>query len=390
MARRPTATAGPITAPVPAATVVLVREAGDGIEVLLTERPATMAFAAGATVFPGGRVDPADADPRLVERSTRSPGEAAAALGGGIDESVALAGHHAAIRELFEEAGILLASPAGPGAAGRSTAGLSAPGQSAASRRPTPDDLEAARNGLLDGSLTLVDVVQRLDIRLETAFLVPIARWVTPAAYARRFDAWFFAAELPPGAEVSIAEQEVTSHRWMRPADALEAMAEGRLSLWIPTSATLQRLARVSSFADVGTALAAGSAEPLRVERRAADRIEIVASNAGGAPGSAVATAIVGHRDLTVVDPGDPSPEALAAILAAANEFGGTVVAIVLTAADPERAAGADELAERTGAEVFGPVGARRVLPFTVTEMPDDAPIPRGDAGIRMGDLSRR
>ncbi len=219
---------------------------------------------------------------------------------------------------------------------------------------------------------------------------MPIARWVTPAAYARRFDAWFFAAELPAGAEVSIAEQEVTSHRWLRPADALEAMAEGRLSLWIPTSATLQRLARVTSFAEVGTALAAGPAEPLRVERRAADRIEILASNAGGAPGSTVATTIVGHRDLTVVDPGDPSPEALAAILTAANELGGTVVAIVLTAADPERAAGADELAERTGAEVFGPVGARRVLPFTLTELPDDAPIPRGDGGIRMGDLSRR
>jgi glyoxylase-like metal-dependent hydrolase (beta-lactamase superfamily II) len=124
--------------------------------------------------------------------------------------------------------------------------------------------------------------------------------------------------------------------------------------------------------------------------RPTADRVEIVASSGGGAPGSVVTTTVVGHRELTVVDPGDPSPEALAAILAAAEDLGGTVAAIVLTSADPERSAGADELAERTGAAVFGPRGAQRVLPFTVDELPDGAPTPRGDAGLRMGDLSPR
>ena len=380
MARRPPASGGPIVEPVAAATVVLVRAAGDAIEVLLTERPATMAFAAGAMVFPGGRVDASDADEGLAPRSRRSAAEASVALGGGIDESVALAAHHAAIRELFEEAGILLASSVGSGPASPNTVS-----QGTATDRPTAADLGAARSGLLDGSLTLVDVVERLDVRLETASLVPIARWVTPAAYARRFDAWFFAAELPPGVEVSIAEREVTSHRWLRPIDALEAMADGRLSLWIPTSATLQRLARVRSLAEVPSALAAGPSAPLRVERPARDRIEIVASAAGGAPGSIVTTTVFGRHDLTVSDPGDPSPEALAAILAAAGELGGTIEAIVITSADPERAAGADELGERTAAPVFAPIGAQRVLPFAVTELPDGTAIPRGDPGLRMG-----
>ncbi|MFI5225644.1 MAG: MBL fold metallo-hydrolase [Candidatus Limnocylindrales bacterium] len=384
MARRPPSTAGPVVMPVPAATVILVRAAGDGIEVLLTERPVTMAFAAGAMVFPGGRVDAADADERLAAHSTRSAAAASAALGGGIDGSVALAAHHAAIRELFEEAGVLLASPAGGDPTSPSTAS-----PNTASRLPTAG-LEAARTGLLDRTLTLWDVVERLDLRLESASLVPIARWVTPAAYARRFDAWFFAAELPAGVEVRIAEREVTSHRWLRPTDALEAMADGRLSLWIPTSATLQRLGRVRSFAEVRATLAAGPAAPLRVERPAVDRIEILGTTAGGAPGSIVRTTVVGRRDLTVIDPGDPSSEALAAILAAAGELGGTIAAIVITSPDPERAAGADELAERTAAPVFAPAGAQRVLPFPVTELPDGAPIPRGDAGLRMGDLNPR
>ena len=93
----------------PAATVVLLRPGPDGLQALLTHRPTTMAFAADAHVFPGGRVDPADADPSLAARSVVSARDAAAALGGDLAPEVALAAHMAAIRELFEEAGVLLA-----------------------------------------------------------------------------------------------------------------------------------------------------------------------------------------------------------------------------------------------------------------------------------------
>ena len=88
--------------PHPAATVVLIRPTPQGPEILLTHRPATMAFGPGLHVFPGGRVDPADADPRLVVRSARSPGDAARALGDNEPATAALAFHVAAIRELFE------------------------------------------------------------------------------------------------------------------------------------------------------------------------------------------------------------------------------------------------------------------------------------------------
>lgn len=362
MARRPPASSGPVVEPIPASTVVLVRETDSGIEVLLTERPATMAFAAGMMVFPGGRVDPADADPRLALRSTLAPEAATTVPGGGVADT--LASRFAAIRELFEEAGVLLVDRGHD--------------------RPSEADLESARSGLLDGTLTLADVADRLGVRLDTAALVPIARWVTPAAYARRFDARFFAAHAPDGATVTVRAGEVASHRWLRPAEALEAMADERIRMWIPTSATLQRLSRVSSLHELRSGLAIGPDEPLEIRRSAPDSIEIVGSNAGGAPGTAVTMLVVGHRALTVVDPGDPSPEALAAILAAADELGGSIVAIVLTTADPERAAGADELAERTGARVFAPIGARRVLPFAVDELETGARIPLGDAGLAM------
>ena len=101
-------TAGPVDAR-PAATVVLLRPGPAGLEVLLTQRPTTMAFASDAHVFPGGRVDPDDAAPGLAGRSVRSAADASLALGGDLEPPVALAAYLAAIRELFEEAGVLLA-----------------------------------------------------------------------------------------------------------------------------------------------------------------------------------------------------------------------------------------------------------------------------------------
>ena len=103
-----------------AATVVLLRPGRDGADILLTQRPSTMAFAAGAHVFPGGRVDEDDEDPRLAGRSIRSASEAARLLGDNRSPAEALALHLAAIRELIEEAGVLL-SDADPGPTVRAT-----------------------------------------------------------------------------------------------------------------------------------------------------------------------------------------------------------------------------------------------------------------------------
>ena len=147
-----------------------------GSRSLLTQRPSTMAFAADMHVFPGGRVDPADADPS-PGRSVRRLGEAAAAaaLGGDLAPAVALAAHVAAIRELFEEAGVLLG------------------------RRDAPrGSTSGARSALRAGEATAWPTLAGdLDLRLRTDLLVPLSRWVTPPILPRRFDARFFAAVLP-------------------------------------------------------------------------------------------------------------------------------------------------------------------------------------------------
>ncbi len=310
-----------------------------------------MAFAAGMMVFPGGRVDPADADPRLVARSSIGPDEAAARLGGATEPELATALHVAAIRELYEEAGVLLAD-----------------GAYAAYAAADATDRADLRIELLAGRVTFVDVVERLDVRLRPDRLTPIARWVTPAAYARRFDARFFAADLPPGAVATFVGDEVADHRWTTPRAALGAMAAHEIEMWIPTSSTLQQ------FVDGRTVTASGRVRPPSVERDG-DVVRLTSWTAGGVPGQPARTLVIGRSEFVVVDPGDPSPEALASILAVASDAGARIVAIVITAADPARAAGADELSERTGAQVHGPPGSAAWLPFPVVErpgLPDD------------------
>ena len=105
--------------------------------------------------------------------------------------------------------------------------------------------------------------------------LVPLSRWVTPAGYPRRFDVRFFAAALPTGARVSLATDEVADHRWIRPADALAALARGELPMWLPTTVTLQQLAHAASFADLRERLAADLETPARLPavERAGDAI---------------------------------------------------------------------------------------------------------------------
>lgn len=331
--------------PAPAATVVLLRPGRAGPEVLLTQRPATMAFAADMHVFPGGRIDPGDADPRLAARTPAGDDRARVA----------------ALRELFEEAGVLLADG-----------------------RPDADGVAAARAALLAGRATIADVADDLELRLRPDLLAPVGHWMTPPTMPRRFDTRFFAAELPPGVEPAFAAGEVVAHAWLTPRAALAAMAAGEISMWLPTSTTLQQLEHVGSLAEVRERLAPGPVPPPRVEVEGPAVIRIVVGEAGAVPGQTVNAWLVGRRRVVVVDPGDASDAAADAILATAGGRGARIVAVALTHVDPDHAAGAAGLASRLAVPVFCGPGGGRPLPYEVRELADDAMLPAGDVPLRV------
>ncbi len=213
----------------PAATVVLLRPAlepaSGPLEVLLTLRPASMAFGPGLHVFPGGAIDPGDSAPRLVARSRAGTPDRIAAL-----------------RELFEEAGVLVADRFDGSSAG-SDPGLAA-------------ELPGLRAALVAGSVDLATILERFELFLATDRLVYIARWQTPPEFPRRFDTSFFAVELPAGAVLDLDPREVAGHAWLTPRRALAAMAAGEIELWPPTSSTLQLLADVPDVAAIRRDLA--------------------------------------------------------------------------------------------------------------------------------------
>jgi 8-oxo-dGTP pyrophosphatase MutT (NUDIX family) len=214
-----------------AATVILVREDASGIEAFLLRRTAELEFAPGAYVFPGGSVDARDADPG-VGWAGPGPADFAALLDVSPDRARALV--CAAVRETFEESGVLLAGPSQDELAGDSAV------------------LAADRHALLTGSASLAEVLARRGLILRTDLLTPWARWITPEASPRRFDTWFFAAALPSGQTATAAPEGFADHAdpgesesgtWMRPAAALEAAQAGQITLLPPTAVTLGELA---------------------------------------------------------------------------------------------------------------------------------------------------
>jgi glyoxylase-like metal-dependent hydrolase (beta-lactamase superfamily II)/8-oxo-dGTP pyrophosphatase MutT (NUDIX family) len=351
-------------APAPAATVVLLRPGRAGLEALLTRRPSSMAFAPDMHVFPGGRVDAEDAAPGLLRRSALSAGVAAAALGGDLAPTAALAAHVAAIRELFEEAGILLADARREG-------------------EPVPArTVSAARSALVGGDAGFESIVAELDLTLRTDRLIPLSRWVTPPTLARRFDARFFATTLPPGGRVSFEGDEVADYRWSTPAAALAAMAGGELGMWLPTSATLQQLEHVTSIEEARERLTPRPLGRLVQEQISPELRRIVMPAGGGVAGQPVCAYLVGRRSHVLIDPGDPTGPALDVAIAEAAARGGSIVGIALTQVDPDHAAGTEALAEILGIPVVCGPGGGRPLPYEVQELGDGV-LPFGDVPIR-------
>jgi 8-oxo-dGTP pyrophosphatase MutT (NUDIX family) len=216
----------------PAATVVLLRDGPDGLQAYLQQRHSSLRFAAGMHAFPGGRVDPADAD--VPASLWVPPGPALWARRFGAPEAQAAAHGSAVVRVVFEETGLLLAR--------------------AASAQPLPSwPAEADRLALSEHRVTLPDLLTEHGLRLDPADLVGWSRWLTPRFERRRFDTWFFVAALPAGATPRVATGESHGGRWVAVTDAVEQGAAGQLPMLPPTWWTLRELAAAR---DVAVALA--------------------------------------------------------------------------------------------------------------------------------------
>ena len=218
-----------IAAAVPASTVVLLR-GEHPFEVFLVRRNDSIAFLGGAHVFPGGRVDASDhshdslsgvrlqADPAYAAITARMPD---------VPAEVAIAHHVAAVRELFEEAGVLLARPL---------------------TEASVERLATDRRDLLERRITFADIIRREHLHLALDELAYFSHWVTPEIEIRRFDTRFFIARAPAGQTPIHDEGETTHSEWVAPAAAIERSRAGVISLPPPTWTTLQMLARFDSI----------------------------------------------------------------------------------------------------------------------------------------------
>lgn len=225
--------------PRPAATIVLMRDGADGLEVLLLRRNRSAGFVPGAYVFPGGRVDAADAAPEVMSRLdglTAADAERRLHLEGADPSAVAY--YLAAVREAFEETGILVAHRADG----------SPPVTAAAD--PAVD---ALRDDLMESRVAFWTVLERMECRVAGAALAYMAHWITPVVEPRRYDTRFFAARVPAGTEPVVDPREMTDAVWLTPAAAIARNREGTLPMIFPTLKTLQRMA---AYPDPGAALA--------------------------------------------------------------------------------------------------------------------------------------
>lgn len=219
----------PVT-PKRASTVMLLKDTDAGPVVHMLRRRASMAFAGGAYAYPGGGVDPRD-DDHLIRWAGPTRAWWASRLGLGTDETSAQAVVCAAVRETYEEAGVLLAGPAADSVVGDTTG----------------DDWEADRAALVDRKLSFAEFLDRRGLVLRSDLLGAWARWITPEFESRRYDTWFFVAALPQGQRTRNASTEADRTVWIEPADAASSYDRGELLMMPPTVATLRALALYDS-----------------------------------------------------------------------------------------------------------------------------------------------
>ncbi|MBA0127407.1 NUDIX domain-containing protein [Haloechinothrix sp. YIM 98757] len=213
----------------PAATVILLRDGDAGVEVFLQHRVASMDFAGGMTVFPGGGVDQRDSESSVAWQGPE-PAEWGAELD--CDASLARALACAAVRETFEESGVLLA------------------GHTDGTVVTDTGPYAWARQALVTRELSLAAFLAETGLILRADLLRPWSHWLTPEGETRRYDTRFFLAALPEGQLADGATSEAAGSGWQRPADALDDARQGRTMMMPPTWSNLSDLAEVPSVAD--------------------------------------------------------------------------------------------------------------------------------------------
>lgn len=224
-----------ILAPRPASTVLTVRDAPEGFEVLMLKRNLNSDFVGGAYVFPGGGVDADDADRAAAVVFGLDDAEASRRLD---LESGGLAYFVAALRELFEEAGLLIACTA-------SGESISLADDDRRSR------LAASRRAINTREVDFVSVLAAEELWLDLRSLAYLSHWITPVGPPRRYDTRFFVALAPSGQIAAHDAGETVADRWIRPAEALAAHRRGEMEMIFPTIRTLESIEHLERASDV-------------------------------------------------------------------------------------------------------------------------------------------
>ncbi|HEX2567854.1 MAG TPA: MBL fold metallo-hydrolase, partial [Burkholderiales bacterium] len=356
--------------PRPAATLILLRQASAGPEVLMLQRTQSAAFLGGAYVFPGGSLDPQDAEPRLLERVLGlTDNDASARLS--LPEG-GLAYYVAALRECFEEAGVLLACE----------------------KDGTPISPARAETLLRFRKSAFLDFMESEDLYLPGRALAYYGHWITAPGRSRRFDTRFFVALAPEGQAGSHDAGETVHDIWIRPQEALERADRGEIELVFATRHTLKDLGRfaareeafqyAASLPEIETnrACRALGKEGEKLFRRAdpayfeihwsdpdetgqttydlapgvpkkLDRLvtRIIAPNPGAMTGPGTNSYLVGERALALIDPGPAIDAHVEKIL---EEAGGRIRWILCTHTHFDHSPAAHILKQKTGAQVLG------------------------------------
>jgi len=369
-----------VLVPRPAATLVLVRDADAGIEVFMIRRTQSAAFMGGAHVFPGGGVDASDASAELQAHFHGLDDVEASRLLG--LERGGLAYWAAAVRECFEEAGLLLAHDAN--------------GEYANLNHAQRAQVFAQwRESVRAGRATLAELCREHELRLAAGRMAYYSHWITQPGRPRRYDTRFFVAEAPASQTPSHDNSETVDHTWIQPAEALARHRRGEMQLVFPTIKTLESIARFETAAALMEFARSPRKMPIMTPRTASSREgkkllvpgdyayaevgkldpdgegsaaceiapgtvvqlspkvrRITAPNPGFMTGPGTNTYLLGaDRDVAVIDPGPDIAAHFEALLAAT---GGRIRWILTTHTHKDHSPAAAMLKARTGAELIG------------------------------------